>query len=343
MSSMLTINRKLKTIVSPFHELICSLHVLYRPEHHPNRLQWAQELREKLPQPLKEAVNRIGNLSDGWTPLLDYTDFRGEPVPCLEGIEGLKKLPDAELAYFLLNGKWPLSAIITKLEKRGKASGNGADTDLLELDHFQEARQLLFTTLETYERDYFRREWEYIEPWLNASAMHFQEMAAVNPEKALNTLHPRLRAENGALSAQKASTYYFPYERMQHVYVFPSTFIFPHLLISWTETALCLPLSVDTPWLPFSEEPPKDLLNQLKALGDETRLRLMKLLWTGPHCTKQLAPVLGISEAAVSKQLKLLNEAGFTRAERKGSYIFYSANKEAMDHLLLLQRQYLEQ
>lgn len=72
-------------------------------------------------------------------------------------------------------------------------------------------------------------------------------------------------------------------------------------------------------------------------------MRMLKILWKGPHCTKQLAPLLGISEAAVSKQLKQLTEAGFTKLERKGNYLFYSVSKETFDSLIVLQRQYLEQ
>jgi DNA-binding transcriptional ArsR family regulator len=202
---------------------------------------------------------------------------------------------------------------------------------------------MLFTTLESYEREYFHKEWEYILPWINTAATQFQESVSRSGEKALNSLHPRLRAAEGTITAQKAVTYSFAYDHLQLIYVLPSTFIFPHLLVDWLGDRLELPLSVDIPGLPVSKEPPADLLRQFKGLGDATRLRILKLLWQAPHCTKQLAPVLGISEAAVSKQLKLLTEAGLVRAERKGNYLFYSSSKEAFDSLIVLQRQYFEQ
>jgi len=345
MSSLHNLNRKIKTITSPIHEMLCSLHVLHQPEHHPKRLQWAQEMRAKMPASLLEELHTVGQLSDSWMALLDLPDHTGTPIGCLEGIAMLNKLPDAELIHLMMNGNVSLSTVLLSMNGIGNTeTAEGLnETGRYLVSNVSAVRTLLITTLERYERDYFRQEWDYIEPWVNTAAAQFQEWAGRSAEKALNSLHPRLIAEKGILSAQKAVTYYFPYERLQHIYVFPSTFIFPHLLFGWSEDAVFLPLAVDIPGLPYHEGPPDDLLRQLKALGDDTRLRILKLLWTGPHCTKQLAPLLGISEAAVSKQLKLLSEAGFVKSERKGNYQFYSGSKETLDHLIVLQRQFLEQ
>ncbi|MEK5255104.1 metalloregulator ArsR/SmtB family transcription factor [Paenibacillus sp. FSL F4-0125] len=345
MSSLPTLNRKIKTIVSPFHELLCSLHVLYQPEHHPKRLQWALSLKKTMPIALQENILSLGELSDGWIAFLDLPDQTGAPISCNQGITMLCKLPDAEFVYLIMNQKVTLSTIVEAL--CGSASSNSGalinEPMQILIENLGSVRKLLIETLITYEQDFFRQEWDYIQPWMNTSAAHFQDSASRTPEKALRTLHPRLSAENGTLTAQKAHTYYFPYETLQQVFVFPSSFIFPHLLIGWNENTLFLPLAVDIPGQVYNDGPPSDLLRQLKALSDDTRMRILKILWKGPHCTKQLAPVLGITEAAVSKQLKQLTEAGFTKSERKGNYLFYSVHKESFDSLIVLQRQYLEQ
>jgi DNA-binding transcriptional ArsR family regulator len=345
MSSLPTLNRKIKTIVSPFHELLCSLHVFYQPEHHPKRLQWALDLKKAMSLTLQENIFTLGELSDGWIPLLDLPDRVGAPISCIQGITMLSNLPDAEFVYLLMNQRVTLSTIVEAL--RGSASSNsGAEinTSMQNLiENLRSIRKLLIETLVIYEQNYFRQEWDYIEPWMNTTAAQFQTSASRSPEKALRTLHPRLLAENGTLTAQKAHTYFFPYETLQQVLVFPSSFIFPHLLIGWNEDAIFLPLAVDIPGQVYNDGPPSDLLRQLKALSDDTRMRMLKILWKGPHCTKQLAPLLGISEAAVSKQLKQLTEAGFTKSKREGNYLFYSVSKESFDSLVVLQRQYLEQ
>lgn len=344
MSSLQYLHKIIKPVVSSYHELLCSLHVLYQPEHHPKRLIWAKEMTASMPPSLMEDLQYIGRLSDSWLGLM-LPMRSGKALSCTEGISLLKEMPDAELIYLLLNDNVSLGTVLEwlhgysppaygrKLEESGRYL----------LENLEDIRKLLIPALEIYERDYFRKEWDYILPWMNSSASGFMEISSLSAEKALNTLHPRLHAGEGKITAQKAVTSYFTYDQLEHIYVLPSTFIFPHLLMDWSGDSLMLPLAVDIPGLPYSEAPPEDLLRQFKALGDETRLRILKLLWQGPHCTKQLAPILGISEAAVSKQLKQLSEARLVSAERRGNYLFYSSQKEAFNSLIILQRQYFEQ
>lgn len=347
MSSLQQLQRKIKTVACPYHEMLCSLHVLYQPEHHPKRLQWASGILNEMPASLVEGIHTNGRLSDSWMALMLTGRRNGAFPSSVEGIRQLKALPDTELMYVLLNGKFSLGTILGwqhgQLPGSGKVGTRPDETALYLLQHLDAVRTGLFTTLETYEREYFRKEWEYIQPWISTAAAQFQESVFRSAEQALNSLHPRLHAAEGIITAQKAVSYHFEYERLQLIYVLPSTFIFPHLLIDFTGDRLVLPLAVDIPGLTFSDAPPADLLRQFKALGDVTRLRMLKLLWQAPHCTKQLAPVLGISEAAVSKQLKLLSEAGLVSSQRKGNYLFYSSSKEAFDSLIVLQRQYFEQ
>ncbi|WP_081956566.1 metalloregulator ArsR/SmtB family transcription factor [Paenibacillus sp. FSL R5-0912] len=346
MSSLQQLQRKIKTVACPYHEMLCSLHVLHQPEHHPKRLQWAVEMLSVMPSSLVEGIHTIGRLTDSWMGLM-LTGRNGAFPSSLAGIRQLKALPDTELLHVLLNGKVSLGTILEWQYGlhlgSGTAGGPPDEPARYLLQHLKEVRTQLFTTLETYERDYFRKEWEYVQPWIHTAAAEFQDLVSRSAERALNSLHPRLLAAEGTITAQKAVTYHFEYEQLQLIYVLPSTFIFPHLLIDWTGDRLVLPLAVDIPGLSFSEAPPADLLRQFKGLGDATRLRILKLLWQAPHCTKQLAPIMGISEAAVSKQLKLLSEAGLVSSQRKGNYLFYSSYKEAFDSLIVLQRQYFEQ
>jgi DNA-binding transcriptional ArsR family regulator len=299
-----------------------------------------------MPASLVEGIHVIGRLTDSWLGL-SFTVRRGPFPSSLDGIRQLKALPDAELIHMLLNGRISLGTILAWqqgiLPGSGKSVSPPDEPARYLLQHLDAVRIELFTTLEIYERDYFRKEWEFIQPWVYTATAQFQDYVSRSAEQALSSLHPRLQAAGGSITAQKAVTYQFVYDQLQLIYVLPSTFIFPHLLIDWSGDTIMLPLTVDIPGLPYSEAPPEDLLRQFKGLGDATRLRMLKLLWQGPHCTKQLAPVLGISEAAVSKQLKLLSVAGLVSYERKGNYLFYSSNKEAFDSLIVLQRQYFEQ
>lgn len=73
-----------------------------------------------------------------------------------------------------------------------------------------------------------------------------------------------------------------------------------------------------------------EIIDLLKALGDERRLEIIKLLLQKRFCVKALAKRLEISESAVSQQLKILREAELVRGEKKGYYVHYTVQKDSL-------------
>jgi ArsR family transcriptional regulator len=73
------------------------------------------------------------------------------------------------------------------------------------------------------------------------------------------------------------------------------------------------------------EKPVQDMAEVFKALGDPTRLKIIKLLLSrgGQLCVGMLAHELGISQPAVSQQLKVLKNAGILDADKTGFYMHY--------------------
>lgn len=70
-----------------------------------------------------------------------------------------------------------------------------------------------------------------------------------------------------------------------------------------------------------------------KVLAVETRVKIIELLKSiGPLGAKAIAGRLGITPAAVSQHLKILRQAGLVRNERKGYWIPYSIDEEAMEN-----------
>ncbi len=66
------------------------------------------------------------------------------------------------------------------------------------------------------------------------------------------------------------------------------------------------------------------LTNYFKLLSDETRLRIMVLLFHNEFCVCQITGITGISQPNVSKHLGKLRDMGFVKDERKEQYTFYS-------------------
>ncbi len=69
-----------------------------------------------------------------------------------------------------------------------------------------------------------------------------------------------------------------------------------------------------------------ELIIQLKALADETRLKIVKLLLTHDLCVGAIARKLGISKAAVSQHMKVLREANLVKGTKRGYWTHYEVN-----------------
>lgn len=68
-----------------------------------------------------------------------------------------------------------------------------------------------------------------------------------------------------------------------------------------------------------------------KAIGDETRLKILLLLSSKNICAKGIAKHLGISEAAVSQHIKVLKEVNLIIAYKNGYYVMYELNKGVLE------------
>jgi ArsR family transcriptional regulator len=64
-------------------------------------------------------------------------------------------------------------------------------------------------------------------------------------------------------------------------------------------------------------------LNLFRAIGEETRLRIMVLLERGELTVSELTQILGQSQPRVSRHLKILADAGLVERYREGSWMFY--------------------
>jgi ArsR family transcriptional regulator, arsenate/arsenite/antimonite-responsive transcriptional repressor len=60
-----------------------------------------------------------------------------------------------------------------------------------------------------------------------------------------------------------------------------------------------------------------------KALGDETRLRIVALLSHGELCVCHVHAALELSQPNASRQLGILRTAGVVDSRRKGNWIYY--------------------
>lgn len=76
-----------------------------------------------------------------------------------------------------------------------------------------------------------------------------------------------------------------------------------------------------------------DLAELFKVFGDSTRIRMLYVLFEKEVCVCDMAEALGMTQSAVSHQLKILKQNHLVKSRREGKSIFYSL---ADDHVRLI-------
>lgn len=73
-----------------------------------------------------------------------------------------------------------------------------------------------------------------------------------------------------------------------------------------------------------------DLIQTLKALSDETRIRILNLLNNGDLCVCELEVLLDINQSNASRHLNKLTNAKILDYYKVAKYVYYKINKEAI-------------
>ena len=78
------------------------------------------------------------------------------------------------------------------------------------------------------------------------------------------------------------------------------------------------------------EESMEDLAELFKVFGDSTRIKILYVLHEGELCVCDIAAVLGMTQSAISHQLRVLRQTRLVRTRRSGKTVYYSL---ADDHV----------
>ena len=82
-----------------------------------------------------------------------------------------------------------------------------------------------------------------------------------------------------------------------------------------------------------------DLTELFRIFGDSTRIRILYVLFEAEMCVCDIAALLGMTQSAISHQLKALKNARLVKSRRDGKTVFYSL---ADDHVKTIIDQGLE-
>jgi DNA-binding transcriptional ArsR family regulator len=338
---------------SPLLEAVLSLHVLVEPKHHPLQHGWVREMR-RLPPAVRREVDALsflyryampGSLLPG--PARTFLPFERE----LEQLAGLH--PDVAAWDFLRpvydhggagprNSSWLARPDVRRRALRVAREHHGppaVGAVRLLLDDPAALRDRFVALLGAYWEAAFERAWTHLEPRLAETVEAAgRRLAELGLYGFLGGLSPRLRVE----PRERRFGIDLPHEHErdlasegESLVLVPSVFVWPHVRVNcdppWPPSIVYPAPFVATAARP--QLPPEKLVRVLRAVGETTRLRALRLIAEQPRSTQELAPLVGISEAGLSKHLRLLADAGLVQTRREGYYVLYDLVPESVGWL----------
>ena len=98
-----------------------------------------------------------------------------------------------------------------------------------------------------------------------------------------------------------------------------------------TDAGCCAPLGA----VSLSDTEAAATARLFKALADPHRVKIINLLATSPDpvCVCEFTGPLGLSQPTVSHHLKKLLDAGLLEREQRGTWAYYSLDRDAMRRL----------
>lgn len=71
-----------------------------------------------------------------------------------------------------------------------------------------------------------------------------------------------------------------------------------------------------------------------KALCDENRVRVLKMLVTGEKCACRLLEELNVTQPTLSHHMKILCDSGIVVGRKEGKWMYYSISPEGADYAM---------
>lgn len=84
------------------------------------------------------------------------------------------------------------------------------------------------------------------------------------------------------------------------------------------------------------EKSSKSIALVFKALCDENRIEILRLLKGGERCICTIIEDMDISQSTLSHHMKILVEANFVKSRKDGKWTHYSINKECYEQAIAI-------
>lgn len=301
----------------PLTELALSLHVVADPRMRPELAPFVRRVRGRLPKHVARDLSELAFLLGPPAPA-PFAFPEGPPAPVPEALAAVS--PSDESLH------WTFSMYVDDgmpdyVESRNGVEASVRDELKRDPDGVAERFVGLFADYWTYA---FADEWRDVEARLALACAEAELQLARGGIGSLlgsTTRRARLGHDGIAVTPTIPAELEVPLQADGRIPVVLSLFSSPWVI---TRIAPAAGLVLPAPTVDRRVTSPSlELVQELDAISDPTRLTLLRLIAGRPRSTRELSQLLELSEAAVSKHLRRLADAQLVCGERHGYYVLY--------------------
>jgi DNA-binding transcriptional ArsR family regulator len=339
---------------SPLFEAVLSLRAITRPKRTPMHLPWVRRCRELLDPALVAEIHDLTHAFDGAVPGIFEVGLAGDSPGFEDELEAFLALEDDLVAYELslalggygcgpVDGRGPslVEDPTYRDEVIAAASANGtanADLARVAFDDPGALRDRFARLLERYWRSAFDDEWRRLLPRIEAEVTDGARALVTGGVHGLvETLLPEGRwdGDGSAITVDRSWDAVCDVAARGGLTIVPTVYGWPRVLIEMNEPwplAIFVPLrDLRRPEVTTASD--REVADGLRALGEETRLQITRLIAEQPRSTTELAALLRLSDSAVSRHLKILEAAELVSKARDGYFVLYRLRPERIGQL----------
>lgn len=326
---------------SPLLEAALSLKCVVHPKRYPMHLPWARRCRD-LPEDLRAEVRLVARHFDRFLPGVFEVGLLGDHAGFDEELAALAALDDATVTYELSLGFGGMGcaddhdrSVLDDPGYRDRvvAQAGAEDPDYATVvaqafDDPAALRARLVTMLQRYWDEAFADEWDRLLPRIEAEVTSGSRALVTRGAAGLvDDFLPECRWDDAetAIVLDKEWSQTCDVAERGGMLLVPTVYGWPRVLVElappWPVSVM-LPLrDMRQPEVPHATD--HEVADGLRALGDETRLQITRLVAEQPRSTRELAELLRLSDSAVSRHLRTLAAAGVVDSQRDGYFVLY--------------------
>jgi hypothetical protein len=216
--------------------MLCSLHVITKPEHHLSRLNWYRDIIERVDKELYEEIIYFGINYYEWMSAFDFKKYLYEvnDLDVIAALDFIAEIDDVDFIYTILRKKLSKEEIKRHIKE---AAYKGDFTKISEVQarifsNPEGFKRRFIACLKKYYYLYFERELRFIEPLLIRKLKKESAVCEnIGVKEYASKIHTRIEVTDNAFLFHKYTLFTVPFALINKIYIYISSFIDPHLLI----------------------------------------------------------------------------------------------------------------